>query len=265
MQQQTFAAIQKAEAEDIVTEELEGGNDEDVPMEREPGAAGAMLLKQETCAKTAVPIHVLEIAFERGIGVVDEIEVKGFGGAIEADGLVDGTLFKGGGEGDGVATEQSQLGIGIVAAVAHPAAEEEIAAAQMKGIEGRVGGKQGPKLGLQVRRELFVGVEGENPGAAALGNGEVLLTGEAAPGLREDAGLEVAGDLKCAIGRAGVDDDDVVREANAGKGAREIGFFVEGDDGDREKGWRSGRGIRRGLARIQASDMGQIAQGVSGG
>ncbi len=58
------------------------------------------------------------------------------------------------------------------------------------------------ELGLELGRELFVGVEREDPGAAALSDSEVLLAGEATPGLGEDAGLEVAGDLEGAVGGA---------------------------------------------------------------
>ena len=63
-------------------------------------------------------------------------------------------------------------------------------------------------------------------------DGGVLLSGEALPWLGDDGDiLERGGDFKSAVGRAGVDDDDFVGEANAGEGAGEVRLFVERDDG----------------------------------
>ncbi len=96
---------------------------------------------------------------------------------------------------------------------------------------------------LELGGELFVGVEREDPVAGALGEGEVLLCGEAGPGALEDRGVEAACDFKGAVGGAGVYDDDLVGPGYAGEGAREVLFFVEGDDRDgqeRHRGrWRS--------------------------
>ena len=76
--------------------------------------------------------------------------------------------------------------------------------------------KQRAELLLQVERELFVGIECEDPFAEALLDGKVLLGGEAGPGALNDAGSVVAGDLLGVVGRAGVDNDDLVGPLNTG-------------------------------------------------
>ena len=187
---------------------------------------------------------MLEVAFEGGVGVVDEVEVEGFGGAVEGDGLVDGALGEAG-EVGGVAAEEAELGVGVVAAVTDPAAEKEVAAAEKEGVEGRVGGQEGAELAAELGGELLVGVEREDPEAAALINGGVFLGGEALPRLGVDGGVEGAGDLDGAVGGAGVDDDDLVGELDAGEGAPEIGLLVVRDDGNGEEGGGAAGGLGR--------------------
>ena len=144
--------------------------------------------------------------------------------ALEGDGLVDGAIAEagGGGEVGEVAAEEAQLGVGVEAAVLDPAAEEEIAAADEVGVDRGLVGSRSADLGLELRGELFVGVEREDPGAGALFDGGVLLGGEALPGFGEDVGVEGGGDGEGAVGGAGVDDDDLVGELDAGEGAGEV-------------------------------------------
>lgn len=233
MEEEAFAAIKEAEADEVVVEEVGGGSEEGVEKEGGEVGAPAALGGQELGAKIAVAVHVLQVGGERGVGVVEEVVPEGGGGAGGGDGLVDGAV----GEGEvGGATKEAEFGIGVEAAVADPAAEKEIAAFEQEGVGGRVGGKQGAELLLERGGELFVGVEGEDPDAAALAEGEVLLGGEALPGVVEDRGAEGLGDLDRAIGGAGVDDDDFLGPLNGGEGAGEVSFFVVGDEGDREQG-----------------------------
>jgi len=109
MEEESFAAIEEAEAEDVVAEEGEGGDDEDVVVEGEPGLAGFSLFDDGLRAKGAVAVHVLDVAFDGGVGVVDEVAVEGFEAAIERNGLVDGTVGEAGGRGEvgGVAPEEA--------------------------------------------------------------------------------------------------------------------------------------------------------------
>lgn len=78
-----------------------------------------------------------------------------------------------------------------------------------------------------------------------MSDGEVLLRGEALPGVLQDGGAEGAGDVKGAVGGAGVDDDDLVCPADGIEGAGEILFFVAGDDGYGKQGHGLGRELRR--------------------
>ena len=122
--------------------------------------------------------------------------------AVGDDGLVDGALGEAGGrcEVGGVAAEEAELGVGVVAAVANPAVEEEVATAEEVGVGAGLAAQEGADLGLEFGGELLVGVEGEDPGSGAAFDGEVFLAGEAEPGLADDLGVEGSGDLDGAIG-----------------------------------------------------------------
>ena len=95
-----------------------------------------------------------------------------------------------------VAAEEAELGVGVEAAVLDPAAEKEIAALEVEGVDGGLRGEGLADLLLELGGELFVGVEREDPVAGALGEGEVFLGGEAGPGALDDGGVEAAGDLE---------------------------------------------------------------------
>jgi len=152
--------------------------------------------------KGAVAIEALDVTFEGGIGVVDDIRVEGFDVAADGDGFMDRTIGEAGGWGEvgGVATEEAEVGIGIVAAVAHPATEEEVASAKEVGVGGGMTGEECVDLGLKFGGEGLVGVEGENPGTRTALDGEVFLSGEALPWFEEELGLEGGSDFKGAVG-----------------------------------------------------------------
>ena len=105
-----------------------------------------------------------------------------------------------GGEVGGVAAEEAELGVGVEAAVANPAVEEEIAALEEEGVGRGVAGEQSADFGLEFGAQFFVGVEREDPSAGAFLDGGVFLYGEALPRLGDDGGVEGAGDLEGAVG-----------------------------------------------------------------
>ena len=115
---------------------------------------------------------------------------------------MNGTIGKAGrwGEVGGVSAEEAKLGVGVVAAVADPAIEEEIAPLEEEGVGGGVAREQSADFGLEFGGELFVGVEREDPGTGAFLDGGVLLRSEALPGFGNDGGVEGAGDLEGAVG-----------------------------------------------------------------
>ena len=127
MEQEALAAIEEAEAEDVVVEEGEGWDEENVVVEGEDGAAGFAFGDDDLGAERAVAVHVLDVAFDGGVGVVDEVGVEGLERAFEGNGLVDGAIGETGGRSKvgGVTAEEAELGIRVVAAVTDPAIEEE--------------------------------------------------------------------------------------------------------------------------------------------
>ena len=140
MEEQAFAAVEKAEAAEVIPHKGEVGDAEDVPIKGGPGTAGAALADEEFGAEVAVAVHVFEVVVERGVGVMDEVEIEGLGSAVEDDGFVDGTLFKAGLEREvgGGAAEKAQLGVGVIAAVLDPTAEKKVAAVEKKGVGWRI-------------------------------------------------------------------------------------------------------------------------------
>ncbi len=237
MEQEALAAIEKAKAKEVVPDEGGEGDHEGVVGEGNDGAAGFAFGDEEFRTEGAVAVHVLEVALEGGVSVVDEVGVECLQIAGEGDGLVDGPVGKAGrwGEVCGVTAEEAELGVGIEAAIADPAVEEEIAALEEVGVCGGVAGEECPDLSLEFGAEFFVGVEREDPGPGALFDGRVFLRREALPGLGDDGGIEGAGDLEGAVGGARVEDDNLVGELDAQEGAGKVGLFVERDDGDGEQ------------------------------
>ena len=158
VQEQTLAAVEEAEAEEVVPLEAEQRDDDDAGEEGEGVGAGAALADEELRTEGAVAVHVLDVGGERGVGVVEDVGVEGGGGAGEADGFVDGAGFELG-RGGQVAAEEAELGIGVEAAVFDPAAEKEVAALEVEGVGGGLRGEGAANLLLEFGGELFVGVE----------------------------------------------------------------------------------------------------------
>jgi hypothetical protein len=100
VQQEAFAAVEEAEAEEVVPEEGEDGDEEDVPVEGEDGAADAVFGDEDLCAEGGVAVHVLEVTLEVGIGMVNEVVAEGVELALEGNGLVDGAFGEACGGGD---------------------------------------------------------------------------------------------------------------------------------------------------------------------
>ena len=150
VQEKALAAVEEAEAEEVVPLEAEQRDDDDAGEEGEDVGAGAALVDEQLRAEGAVAVHVLDVGGERGVGVVEEVAVEGGGGAGEADGLVDGAGFELRRDGQ-VAAEEAELGVGVEAAVLDPAAEEEIAALEVEGVGGGLRGEGAADLLLRVR------------------------------------------------------------------------------------------------------------------
>lgn len=90
VQKKAFAAVQKAQADEVVPLEAEERENDDAREEREDIGARVSFFDKDLRAERTVAIHVLDVRRERWIGVVEDVEVERSGGASEADGLVYG-------------------------------------------------------------------------------------------------------------------------------------------------------------------------------
>ena len=251
VQQKTFATIQESKTAAVVVEEGEQGASYDI---RHTEAAVASL-DRDLGTGGRVTVHVIEIAAQRGIGVVQKGMSELAGGARHLYRGVRTVFLKL----SGAAANQAQLGIGVESAVANPAAQEEILARNPEALDLGLR-RQGmiEDLSCQFWFQSFVGIELQNPVAGRFVHGGVLLRGEALPGFTENLCPEGACDLDSAIGRAGIDHDDLAsavadERPHAFKRGRKIGLFVLGDQDD---GKRHGQSINwRALAGQEAPDV----------
>ena len=73
VQEESFAAVEEAEAKEVVSKEGEGWEKKDVVAEGKGRAARVPFVDDDLGAKGAVAIEALDVTFESGIGVVDDI------------------------------------------------------------------------------------------------------------------------------------------------------------------------------------------------
>ena len=85
---------------------------------------------------------------------------------------------------------------------------------------------------LQFRREPFVRIEVQYPGAGRIRAGEVLLFPHSRPWIVHDCALELLRDLQGRITTARIHNHDLIRPTNGLQALVEVLLFVEGDDGD---------------------------------
>lgn len=125
---------------------------------------------------------------------------------------------------------------------------EDLGDAQAIGVAGRFAlGEQCCDLGDEFRRSDLIGVEVQQPGMAALLLGETLLRSVARPVALDHARAQIGCDGLGAVGRAGIDHDDVIAQAaDSGYGASDAVGFVARDDEDRKRGHAGLERERRG-------------------
>src|ERR1700733_2605585 len=97
-------------------------------------------------------------------------------------------------------TKEPELLVGIVAAVPDPAAEKEIAAGQVVGINRGLSSEQSFYFLRQRLAYFLVGIERKHPLAGAAFDGEILLLSEAEPVLLNDLRAEPPGELDSSVG-----------------------------------------------------------------
>lgn len=133
VEEEAFASVEEAEAEDIVIDEGGCGVEDDVPDEGDGGAADFAFGGDELADLGAVAVHVLEVEVQGGVSVVEHVSTEGAALAFELRSAVRADAFA---EPGRAATEETQLVVGVEATVAHPAAKDEIAAGDPIGAVG---------------------------------------------------------------------------------------------------------------------------------
>ena len=120
----------------------------------------------------------------------------------------------------------------VPAGAADPAAHHETAARHPVDIGWRRAGEQAEDLVAHCGGAPLVGVEAENPVAAAGFDGAIAQIAETVERHLHDARSERGGDLGRVVGAVGVDDDDFVRPKHAfGRGLDLLGFIERQDIG----------------------------------
>ena len=94
MQEQAFAAIQKAEPKEVVVDESGDRTHDDV---EHAEAARAGRFRGHLCAQRRVAVHVVNVVGEGGIGMVDESVFELTGLALQPDVFMDQAVFEAGG------------------------------------------------------------------------------------------------------------------------------------------------------------------------
>lgn len=230
MKEQAFASIEKAEAEKVVV--LEGGDrdDDDIPDKSEYRPAAIAASGRLSSPESTVAVHVLDVGVKRGIGMMEQIAMQMTRRTPMPNRFVDCALF----EMSGAAAKEPQLGIGVVAAVPNPAAEEEVSARKKVRVAIRLSSEQIMDFRHQFHAHFFIGIEREHPVPRAFGDGGIFLSTETLPFLDEKLRAAFPSDLRCAVRRTTIDDYDLIGPAHAGERACEIGFLILRDDGDRK-------------------------------
>jgi hypothetical protein len=122
---EAFAAIEEAEAKDVVVEEGEHGVQNCVDEVSDRVVADLAAAKHQRDAGVGVATHVFLVERQSGILEVEEVAAQVSHGAGRFRGGVwFGVLFEAG----KALTEEAQLAVGVDSAMPHPATEDEIEA-----------------------------------------------------------------------------------------------------------------------------------------
>src|SRR5579864_7026758 len=124
MQQESFAAVEKSEAEKIVVKERQLWTDDDVDQTE----VAVSLRDCDLRSRRRITIHVVNVATQGRVGIVNERVLQPASWAVYLDCWMRAVFF----ELACAAPNQTQLGIGIKAAVLDPAAKKEIFARNPK-------------------------------------------------------------------------------------------------------------------------------------
>src|SRR5437660_6860963 len=128
VQQQSFFAIEKTEAEEIVVDERRPRPYDDIPQ----GEAVPLFRRGRFRAQGGVAVHMADVGLKAGIGVVQQSSAAQFiGWAADLYGFMHRTGL----EFSVAAAEQPQLPIGIEAAMPNPSPQEVIPARHPEAVD----------------------------------------------------------------------------------------------------------------------------------
>src|ERR1700683_2154499 len=131
--------------------------------------------------------------------------------------------------------QQPMTVLGVLRRGAERAAQEDLAQRQAGELHtvGRIC-EEALDLTAQLWAHALVGVDLEHPVPGRMIDCDVALSGEAQPGLFDDACARGPRDLDRRVGRARVHEHDLVAEANAGKAVGEALLLGAGNDASRQ-------------------------------
>ena len=219
-------AVQEAAPKHIHAEESPHRPQRQVDEARAPA-----FLIQVVGGPGSVSAEFFQILRERCVGVVNEVLVDRADLAVNDDVRVNFQVLVT----PLVPPPQAHQVISVPAAVTDQPTEERRHALDGETVARSVAFQDLEDARLELGGDALVGVEHHDPIARGLRDGPVFLSGRVHIFVLDDVVGVFAGDVEGAVGREGIDHEDVVSPRNAFEAVAEVTFLVEGghDHSDR--------------------------------
>ena len=201
------------------------------PQRQVDGARAPAFLMQVVGGPGSVSAEFFQILRERCVGVVNEVLVDRADLAVDDDVRVNFQVLVT----PLAPPPQAHQVISVPAAVTDQLAEERRHALDRETVARSATFQDVEDARLEFGGDALVGVEHHDPIARGLRDGPVFLSGRVHIFVLDDVVGVFAGDVEGAVGREGIDHEDVVSPRNAFEAVAEVTFLVEGghDHSDR--------------------------------
>ena len=201
------------------------------PQRQVDGARAPAFLMQVVGGPGSVSAEFFQILRERCVGVVNEVLVDRADLAVDDDVRVNFQVLVT----PLAPPPQAHQVISVPAAVTDQLAEERRHALDRETVARSATFQDVEDARLEFGGDALVGVEHHDPIARGLRDGPVFLSGRIHIFVLDDVVSVFAGDIEGAVGREGIDHEDVVSPRNAFEAVAEVTFLVEGghDHSDR--------------------------------